>query len=197
LKLVKLARTSVAALLSGALIAFAAGCAENNKTENDAKDQTTEERTMAITQGGSTRGGGTRAEKATLEIKGDSGIEFSGSCTVGDEENKISGQAPQSFVYELSGQQLDCTIRKDSAGGNLQLVFTAGGTHAVQQISGGILNLTYDNGMISFSSSGSGGQVSSSSQQVVSSSSQNNSSSSQQVVSSSSQNNSSSISISQ
>jgi hypothetical protein len=153
---------------------------------------------MAVTQGGSTGGGGTRSEEATLEIKGDSGIEFSGSCTVGDEKDEISGQAPQSFVYELSGQRLDCEIRKDSSGGNLQLVFTAGGSRAVQQISGGTLNLTYDNDMISFSSSGSGGQVSSSSQQVVSSSSsQNNSSSSQQVVSSSSQNNSSSISISQ
>ena len=152
---------------------------------------------MAVTQGGST-GGGTRSEEATLEIKGDSGTEFSGSCTVGDEENEISGQAPQSFVYELNGRRLDCQIRKDSSGGNLQLIFTAGGTRAVQQISGGALNLTYDNGMISFSSSGSGTQVNSSSQQVVSSSSsQNNSSSSQQVVSSSSQNNSSSISISQ
>ena len=152
---------------------------------------------MAVTQGGSTGGGGTRSEEATLEIKGDSGTEFSGSCTVGDEENEISGQAPQSFVYELNGRRLDCQIRKDSSGGNLQLIFTAGGTRAVQQISGA-LNLTYDNGMISFSSSGSGTQVNSSTQQVVSSSSsQNNSSSSQQVVSSSSQNNSSSISISQ
>ena len=144
---------------------------------------------MAVTQGGSTGGGGTRSEEATLEIKGDSGTEFSGSCTVGDEENEISGQAPQSFVYELNGRRLDCQIRKDSSGGNLQLIFTAGGTRAVQQISGGALNLTYDNGMISFSSSGSGGQVSSSSS--------NSSSSVQQVVSSSSQNNSSSISISQ
>ena len=152
---------------------------------------------MAVTQGGSTGGSGTRPEEAALEIKGDSGIEFSGSCTVGDEESQISGQAPQSFVYELGGRRLDCQIRKDSSGGNLQLIFTAGGTRAVQQISGGALNLTYDHGMISFSSSGSGGQVSSSSQQVVSSSSsQNNSSSSQQVVSSSSQNNSSSVSIS-
>ena len=153
---------------------------------------------MAVTQGGSTGGGGTRSEEATLEIKGDSGTEFSGSCTVGDEEKEISGQAPQSFVYELNGRRLDCQIRKDSSGGNLQLIFTAGGTRAVQQFGGGALNLTYDNGMISFSSSGSGTQVNSSSQQVVSSSSsQNNSSSSQQVVSSSSQNNSSSISISQ
>jgi hypothetical protein len=44
----------------------------------------------------------------------------------------------------------------------------------VQQISGGTLKLTYDNGSISFSS---GGQASSSSTQVVSVSSQNGSSS--------------------
>ena len=182
----KLARTSVAVLLGGILIASAAGCA-GNKTETSEKP--TEERTTTVTQGGA-ESGGTRAQEAILEIKGDPGTEFSGSCTVGDEEKKISGQAPERFVYELGGQRLGCEIRKDSAGGNLQLVFTAGGnTRAVQQISGGTINLTYDNGLISFSSSGSGGQVSSSSS--------NSSSSVQQVVSSSSsQNNSSSISIS-
>jgi hypothetical protein len=193
----KLARTSIAALLSVAIIAFAAACAGNNKTDNAAKDQTTEKRTTVVTPGGSTGVGETRSEQATLEMKGDSGIEFSGACTVGDRENNISGQVPQSFVYELGGRPMECRIRNDSPGGNLQLVFTAGGTRAMQEVSG-TLNLTYNNGMISFSSSGSGGQVSSSSQQAgSSSSSQNISSSSQQVVSSSSQNNSSSISISQ
>ena len=193
----KLARTSIAALLSGAVIVFAAGCAGNNNTDNAAKDNPTEERTTAMTSGGTTRVGETRSEEATLEVKGDPGIEFSGTCTVGDEENKISGQVPQSFVYELDERPLDCQIRKNSPSGNLQLVFTAGGTRAVQQVSGA-LSLTYSNGMVSFSSSGSGDQVSSSPQQAVSSSSaQNISSSSQQVISSSYQNNSSSISISQ
>jgi hypothetical protein len=171
-------------LLGGILIAFAASCA-GSKTETS--EEPTEERTTTVAQGSAE--GGTRAQTATLEIKGDPGTQFSGSCTVGDEKQQISGQAPERFVYELGGQRLGCEIRKDSASGNLQLVFSAGeNTRAVQQISGGTINLTYDNGMISFSSSGSGGQVSSSSS--------NSSSSVQQVVSSSSQNNSSSISIS-
>jgi hypothetical protein len=169
-------------LLGGVLvlIAFAAGCAGDDKAQDDAKDQTaeqTEERAGATSQEGTKGGGGggARSQQATLEIRGDPGIEFSGSCTVGDEETEISGQAPESFAYDLGRRRLDCEIRRESADGNLQLVFTAGeNTRAVQQISGGTLRLTYDNGSISFSS---GGQASSSSTQVVSVSSQNGSSS--------------------
>ncbi|MDQ3966311.1 MAG: hypothetical protein M3246_07665 [Actinomycetota bacterium] len=178
----KLARTRVVVLLGGVLvlIAFAAGCAGDDKAQDDAKDQTaeqTEERAGATSQEGTKGGGGggTRSQQATLEIRGDPGIEFSGSCTVGDEETEISGQAPESFAYDLRGRRLDCEISRERADGNLQLVFTAGeNTRAVQQISGGTLRLTYDNGSISFSS---GGQASSSSTQVVSVSSQSGSSS--------------------
>ena len=181
-------RTSVVVLLAEVLVslAFAAGCAENEEAREDATDQateqdaqrtgkeTTEERTKART-GGST-------QDAMLEMGGDSGIEFSGSCTVGDEETEVSGRTPNRFTLELKGQRLDCEIRKESTGGNLKLVFTAGeNTRSVQQISGGTINLTYENGQVSFSSSssGSGGQVVSSSQ--VSSSSQSSSSSSVKV----------------
>ena len=176
-------RTSIAALLAGVLIlfVFAAGCSRSQEAREDtAEDQTTEqnaqrdktkERTKA--QGKDT--GKARAGEATLEMEGDSGTEFSGSCTVGGEETEVSGQVPDSFSFELDGERLECEITAD---GNLRIVFTAGNAHSVQQISGGTLNLTYDKGQVSFSSSssGSGGQVSSASQ-VGSSSSQSSSSS--------------------
>ncbi len=182
-------RTRFAALLAGALfsLAFAAGCAGDEETSKDASEdqavqqdaqgtnkETTEERTGA-------RAGGKREARsgdATLEMKGDSGTEFSGSCTVGGEETELSGQVPERFDYELDGERLECEIRKEGAGGSLQIDFSAEpNTRSVQQISGGTLNLTYENGRISsnVSSSGSGGGSAAS--QVVSSSSQSSSSS--------------------
>ncbi len=178
-------RTSVAALLVGVLIlvAFAAGCARNEQAREDtAEDQTTKQdtqrgkdKTKERTKARGKAPGKAGAGEATLEMNGDSGTEFSGSCTVGDEETEVSGQAPDSFSFDLDGERLECKINAD---GNLRIVFTAGNTHSVQQVSGGTLNLTYDKGQVSFSSSssGSGGQVSSASQ-VGSSSSQSSSSS--------------------
>jgi hypothetical protein len=111
-------------------------------------------------------------DQAQLELKGDSGTEFSGSCAIGDEEpEEISGQVPQSFTYDLNGNPLKCEITSE---GNIEANLSVGNTHSVQRFSGGTLNLTYENGSISSSvssSSGSSGQASSSSSQVTSSSS--------------------------
>ena len=112
-------------------------------------------------------------DQARLEIKGDSGTEFSGSCAIGDEEpEEISGQVPQSFTFNLEGKPLDCKI---SSEGDVQVELTVvENVRSVQRFSGGTLNLTYENGSISSSvssSSGSSGQASSSSSQVSSSSS--------------------------
>jgi len=137
-------------LLTGVLlsVAFAASCAGN--------------------VGASQEGDG---DQAQLDITGDSGTEFSGSCAVGEgEPEEISGQVPATFTYDLGGEPLDCEI---SSGGNVRVELTVGGNvRSVQQFSGGTLNLTYDNGSISSStsSSGSSTQVTSSSSQVVSSS---------------------------
>ena len=183
-------RMSIAALLGGVLISvvFAAGCAGNEEKTNEetTEDQTRQQspqqgkETMEERTGARAKDAGGRARpgEAMLEMSGDPGTEFSGSCTVGDETSEIDGQVPDSYTYELDGERLDCEIRKESADGNLQIAFTAGpNTRSVQQISGGTLNLTYENGhlsSVSSSSSGSGGQVSSS--QVVSSSQGNSSS---------------------
>jgi hypothetical protein len=178
-------RGSFAALLAGVLfsVAFAVGCAGNEETSEDPGENQAVQQEARQTDKGATgaRTGGKGKDRpgdATLEMKGDSGTEFSGSCTVGDEETEVNGQVPERFDYELDGERLQCEIRKEGAGGSLQIDFSAEpSTRSVQQISGGTLNLTYENGRISsnVSSSGSGGGSSAS--QVVSSSSQNSSSS--------------------
>src|SRR3990170_2918192 len=165
------------ALLS---IAFAAGCsgneeasedtAEDRPTEADAQqtdEETSQERAEARkgskdgkkVKRGKGKKGKARAQEATLEMNGNSGTEFFGSCTVGDEESEGSGQVPESFSYELDGELLECEISKESADGDLEIVFTAGNNvNSVQRISGGTLKFTYENGRLTSStSSGSSG----------------------------------------
>ena len=121
------------------------------------------------------QGNGTRASaqpgEVTLEIEGRPETEFSGTCTVGDKANKISGQVSKTFTYKPDGQRLDCKIRKQNpnSSGTLKVMFTADGhTNSVQQTNsqGGAITLEYDSEggtNLCLSTSGSGGQVSSSS----------------------------------
>ncbi len=194
-------RISVVGALVLLSIALAVGCTgneeasddttEDRSTEGDAQqtdEETAQERAEAKKDSkdgkkgekGKGKKGKARAQETTLELNGDSGTEFSGSCTVGDEETEVSGQVPESFSYELDGERLECEISKASADGDLEVAFTAGNNvNSVQQISGGTLNLRYENGRLSSStSSGSSGSNSSSSSQVVSSSQSGSSSSS-------------------
>jgi hypothetical protein len=117
--------------------------------------------------------------EATLELHGDSGTEFSGFCTVGDQEpEEIGGQVPQSFTYELKGDLLRCEISPE---GDMQVNLAVGqNVRSVQRISGGTLNLTYENGSISSFVSSSTGP----SRQSISSSSQGDSASKASNVSS-------------
>jgi hypothetical protein len=195
-------RTRVSTFAAMALlsIAFAASCggneeasedtAEDRTTEGDAQqtdEETSQERAEARKgskdgkkgKRGKGKKGKARTQEATLEMNGNSGTEFSGSCTVGDEETEVSGQVPESFSYELDGERLECEISKESAEGDLEVVFAAGNNvNSVQRISGGILKFTYENGQLSSSTSSGSGASSSSSSQVVSSSQSNSSSSS-------------------
>jgi hypothetical protein len=142
-----------------ALILFtlaAASCAERGQAS-----ESTENR--ANTEGSGDEKD--RGRKATLELQGESGTEFSGSCTVGDQEpEEISGQVPETFTYKPKKRPLDCEISSDD---EVQVDLTVGkNVHSVQRISGGTLNLTYEKGSISSvasSSSGSSVQESSSS----------------------------------
>ncbi len=140
-------RTNTAVLLTGVLFSVAFAYGYTGK--------------VAASQKG-------EGDQAKLEITGDSGTEFSGSCAAGDREaEEISGEVPASFTYDLRGKPLDWEISSD---GNVQVELTVGGNvNSVQRFSGGTLNLTYDNGIIS-SSSGSTMQASSSSLHAVSSS---------------------------
>jgi hypothetical protein len=52
----------------------------------------------------------------TLEIRGDQGTRFSGECSVGGERREISGQAPESFEFDLEGGELSCEIGKQGSG---------------------------------------------------------------------------------
>jgi hypothetical protein len=151
---------NVATLLALALVAFAAaGCAGDEQANEDNTEG------QATTDGPDSEKDLGRS--ATLELQGEPGTEFQGSCAVGDDEpEEISGQLPESFTYNLEGRRLDCEIISAS---DVRVDLTVGkNVRSVQQISGGTLNLTYERGSISSnvsSSSGSSGQDSSSSTQ--------------------------------
>src|SRR5215203_1371423 len=176
-------RISVVGALVLFAIAFAAGCAGNEEASEDtAEDRATEgdaqqtdkvtaqERAEAGKESKNGKKGKARAQEATLEMSGDVGTEFYGSCTVGDEEMEVSGQVPESFSYELDGERLECEISKESAQGDLEVAFTTGNNvNSVKRISEGTLKLVYENGRLSSSSTSSGSGASSSSSQGVSS----------------------------
>jgi hypothetical protein len=139
-------RTNTAIVLAWALLlaVFASGCGTGNAEADDTGDR----------------------DQARLEIKGSPGENFSGSCTIGNEEpRQIGGDVPKSITYNLKGRSLDCEI---GSNGDLQVELTVGeNTHSAQSISGGTLNLTYEDGSISTatsSASRSSGGTSSTSQ---------------------------------
>lgn len=70
-----------------------------------------------------------------LRIEGDKNTTFSGICTVGVEEDVISGRVPKRFTFAPEGRELSCRIQKrDSRAGALKVIFTANGTtRSVQQ----------------------------------------------------------------
>lgn len=121
------------------------------------------------------------AREATLEIAGDPGTRFSGTCTVGDEEREIGGRAPKGFVYKMDGRKLECEIRKQSPGA-MKIVVDAGDANYVQRTDSGQVTARiaysgqgFSSSIQSSTSSGSTNQtnVSQSSSTIVSSSSKN------------------------
>ena len=113
--------------------------------------------------------------EVTLKIEGNPGTEFSGTCIVGSEEEKISGRVPKRFNFEPVGQPLECEISKQSSNsGEMKVEFSAGDdTNSVQQTStqGSSLTLQYDGhgstALVTSSTSVSGDQASSTSQVSV------------------------------
>lgn len=176
-----------------ALAVFITGCGGGAETQDEGtQEQTAEQTASTQAQTEDTKverertGGGVSGREVVLEIDGDSGTEFSGVCSVGDKKNELSGEVPDSFSYDLEGQQLECEIRKESTGsGSLKVLLTGPGDHIEQQTStpGGTISLVYSGNGVSSSTSSSGSsnsvnQVSSSSGSSSSSSVISNSSSS-------------------
>ena len=165
-----------------AVMILAAGCGGGEEAQDDG-GQTTEqtvdsEDTREDTKVGEERTGGAGSgREVTLSIEGDPGTGFSGTCSVGDEENELSGQVSESFGYDLEGQQLECEIRQEGAG-SLKILLTGPGDRIEQQMNspGGTISLAYSENGVSSSTSSSGS--SSSVNQVVSNSSGGSSSSS-------------------
>ncbi len=123
--------------------------------------------------------------ETTLEIGGDPGTGFSGTCTVGGEERAFRAQVPERFVYELDGRRLECEIRKQSVGA-MKITLDAGDTDYVQRTGsrrvtvrivyskGGFSSSSIQSSSIQSSSTSSGSTsqtIISNSSQVVSSSS--------------------------
>ena len=84
-----------------------------------------------------------------LRIEGDRETRFSGICTVGREDNVLSGQVPKRFAFDVrEGRRLSCRIEKqDSGRGDLKVILTANGTtRSVQQTNsrGGVINVSYE-----------------------------------------------------
>lgn len=175
-------RALLAALLASAV--FATACGGGEETQDESTEEQTAEQTestqaqMEDTKMERERTGGSDQE-VVLRIDGDSGTEFSGVCSVGDEENELSGEVPESFSYEPEGQEIECEIRKESTGsGSLKVLLTGPGGRIEQQTStqGGTISLAYSGNGVSSSTSSSGSsgavnQVSSSSSSVSSNSS--------------------------
>jgi hypothetical protein len=163
-----------------AMMILAAGCGGGEEAQDDGGQSTEQtvdsENTKEDTKVGEERtGGGGSGREITLSIEGDPETRFSGTCSVGDEENELSGQVPESFGYDLEGQQLECEIRQEGAG-SLKILLTGPGDRIEQQINnpGGTISLVYSKNGVSSSTSGSSSSVN----QVVSNSSGGSSSSS-------------------
>ncbi len=96
----------------------------------------------------------------TLEIGGDPGTKFSGTCSVGSEQNTIGGRVPARYGYHLGGDELECEIRKEGSGA-LEVVLAAGSNvRSVQRTSAqkSTINFAYSSsGGISSSIHGSSG----------------------------------------
>ena len=170
-----------------ALAVFLSGCGGDEQAQDEpAGDQSTREQTtdesktekaagtearmeQEKAEGESAEGEGP-GQEATLEIEGDPGTRFSGTCSLGDKENEIGGQVPQSFTLALEGQKLECEIQGTNEG-NLKVLLTAPGNRIVQETNAGTIKLTYSGNNGASSSATSSSSSSNSVSQVINQSS--------------------------
>lgn len=99
------------------------------------------------------------AGQISMKMKGDEGVEFSGTCTVNGEEQVLEGQVPQEFTFEIGEGKLDCEMRKEGKG-KLKMVLVSGNDRIVQTMNGdSTLKLTYSGDGVSSTTSGSSSSV--------------------------------------
>lgn len=88
--------------------------------------------------------------EAVLRLEGGRKTTFSGLCSVGDQQNVLSGKVPKRFAFDLNGSELSCRIEKrDEGRGALRVVLIAGDTtRSVQQTNspGAAMNISYRGG---------------------------------------------------
>jgi hypothetical protein len=113
------------------------------------------------------KGTGTDGEdirrKVTLDVGGERGMKFSGTCSAGGEERRIGGRVPESYSYELGSEKLECEIRRNGSGALEVVLATRDDVRSVQRQTGA------GNGTITMTYSGKGASgVSSSASQVSS-----------------------------
>lgn len=104
------------------------------------------------------------SESVTLELEGEEGASFTGSCSVGEERREIRGQVPKSYEFDVEDERLSCEVRtEDGQNQALEVTLSGEGSRSVQRIEGGegVVRLTYQGGAVSSSmssaSSSSGG----------------------------------------
>ncbi len=155
-------RVPVAALLA-VLVLLAGACSANTGRGSDdgstKRSSNFEEGTLASTKTiqeettvsspppEATLGAGPDSRGVVLRLEGDPKTTFSGICTVGGEENVLSGRVPKRYAFDLDGQKLSCRIQKQDPGrGELKVILTANDTtRSVQQTSArdGVINISY------------------------------------------------------
>lgn len=125
-------------------------------------------------------GNGVR-DKVRLKVGGEPGTRFTGTCVVGGEEREVSGRAPERFVYEPGGREVECEVRAQNPdAGPLRFSVNADGGNQKQRIraTGDTLSFAYSENSISYTTSSASGAASQSSTITSSSSSVSSSSSS-------------------
>ena len=97
-----------------------------------------------------TLGAGPDSPGVVLRLEGDPKTTFSGICTVGGEENVLSGRVPKRYAFDLDEQKLSCRIQKQDPGrGDLKVILTVDDTtRSVQQTSAreGVISISYQGG---------------------------------------------------
>jgi hypothetical protein len=123
-----------------------AGREESTPSSPTTTRETTEETSLPE----ATLGAGPEPPGVVLRIEGDKETTFSGICTVGGEENVLSGRVPKRFTFDPEGRELSCRIEKQDPGnGDLKVILTANGTtRSVQQTNsrGGVINASFRGG---------------------------------------------------